>query len=363
MLQVIAKNSNLKEKSEKNSFFTKQYTNIAKGVAVLLLLFHHLGLNPELNLFNPNDILYKLAEQCKVCVAIFIILSGYGLNASFNKKINEKPYCVKTIKFSIRHLFKLMLSYWIIFSIFVLFGHFTGMRNINEIYGESLLKNIFIDFLGVADFFKTPTYNATWWFMSLIIILYIIFPILKILLKRVPVLLILSTLCITQFNLFGFYPNLNTYLFAFCLGMFLSEFFVFDKIKNIHKTKVEEIISAIIILILGLYTRYKLGGVFDTFAAFSIICFCNSVLARFGSIIKNVFAFLGRHSSNIFMMHTFIYKYFFSRIFCKSKILVFNVWNVTSNNINNFSNNRIFKEKYRKNWKKIIFKNSIIKDD
>ena len=344
MLGIMEKNKNEKQNNEQTatkkneSFFTNQYTNISKGIALLLLLFHYLGLNPELHLFSTSGIANVIAEQCKVCVAIFLILSGYGLNASFNKKMKEKSYCFGIIKFSLKNLLKLMFNFWIIFGIFICFGHFTGIRQINSVYGsESLVKNLFIDFLGLADLFKTPTYNATWWFMSLIIILYIIFPILKTFLKKTPLVFILIAFCISKFGLFRFYTTLNIYLFAFCLGMFVSEFFIFDKIKNMHATKIQEMFSAIIVLFIGLYTRYKLGGEFDTFAAFSIIFFGNSIVANLGNIIRSVFRFLGKHSSNIFMMHTFIYKYFFNRIFCKFKILVCNVCSFGNINFDYFS--------------------------
>ena len=85
MLGIMEKNKNEKQNNEQTatkkneSFFTNQYTNISKGIALLLLLFHYLGLNPELHLFSTSGIANVIAEQCKVCVAIFLILSGYGL--------------------------------------------------------------------------------------------------------------------------------------------------------------------------------------------------------------------------------------------------------------------------------------------
>jgi hypothetical protein len=49
-------------------------TNACKGVALILLLWHHLFYqNPEYGLF-----VFKFATLSKVCVAIFVILSGYG---------------------------------------------------------------------------------------------------------------------------------------------------------------------------------------------------------------------------------------------------------------------------------------------
>jgi uncharacterized membrane protein len=53
---------------------------MAKGIAILLLLFHHLGLDDELGIFANHNFLTGLAAISKVCVSIFVILSAYGLN-------------------------------------------------------------------------------------------------------------------------------------------------------------------------------------------------------------------------------------------------------------------------------------------
>ena len=67
--------------------FDKRQTNIAKGVAVLLLLWHHLFYNkPEyyerftsIFVYQGVPIECRIATFCKVCVAIFLVLSGFGL--------------------------------------------------------------------------------------------------------------------------------------------------------------------------------------------------------------------------------------------------------------------------------------------
>ena len=62
--------------------FTKSFTAANKGVALLLLLWHHLfGIASEYGHFIQH-----LAGVSKVCVAIFLILSGYGLNEATRKK-------------------------------------------------------------------------------------------------------------------------------------------------------------------------------------------------------------------------------------------------------------------------------------
>lgn len=75
--------------------FDKRQTNIAKGVAVLLLLWHHLFYNDPKNygkfisVLNINNVPIEclIAILCKICVAIFVFLSGYGLFRSYEKYV------------------------------------------------------------------------------------------------------------------------------------------------------------------------------------------------------------------------------------------------------------------------------------
>lgn len=354
---MIIEKGKLNEKNievKNQTFFTKRHTNIIKGIAILAMLFHHLGLNKELNLFDSGGILKIIATQCKVCVSIFLILSGYGLNTSLNNKGCSKFKDI--VKFSLKHLLKLMMSFWTVFIVFVSIGSVTGIRSL-DIYGANKILNIFIDFMGLADLFSTPTYNATWWFMSLIIVLYLILPILKLILKRSPIALVIIAMILRNFNIFTLYSDLNRYLIVFCLGMIFSEFNLFDKLRNLNKSKIDRLIVTIIFLIFGMFSRYKLGKLYDVVAAFAIIFISNNIFANikgFNSILE----LLGKHSSNIFMLHTFIYKYFFNEYFAKLKywLLMYIVLIVSTLTISILieQSKKVFKKIYKKIKKQVL---------
>lgn len=66
----------------------KSDTQMIKGLAICILLFHHLfySTQPGLGIMIGDKYLANIvAEYLKVCVALFLVLSGYGLNASMNK--------------------------------------------------------------------------------------------------------------------------------------------------------------------------------------------------------------------------------------------------------------------------------------
>lgn len=69
-------------------------TNVLKGVALLLLLWHHLfykenGLYDDLYIAG-HGLVNELSIVSKVCVAIFVFLSGYGWNCSLFQRRNKE---------------------------------------------------------------------------------------------------------------------------------------------------------------------------------------------------------------------------------------------------------------------------------
>lgn len=70
-------------------YFTKEHTQIAKGVAILLMIAHHLFAFPERIYINSGyismvslfgyDIEFLIGIFGKLCVAMYLFLSGYGI--------------------------------------------------------------------------------------------------------------------------------------------------------------------------------------------------------------------------------------------------------------------------------------------
>ena len=304
--------------------FDNRQTNIAKGVAILLLLWHHLFYNSP-NSYNKFISLYIfkgvpveciLADFCKVCVALFLILSGYGLYKSYEsficKNKTKSKFCLKEdFIFIKRHLIKLMSGYWFVYLIFVPMGFFFN-RNPIEIYEGNILYFL-LDFLGLSNLFKTPTMNETWWFMSLIILLYIFYPLLHKVLKYSPELLLLSSFFILIFYYLPNPSNIKIYLFPFVLGMYVSKYNVFSKIQ----VKLDNILKVLLVSFLAFTitlwikaTIFLKSVEFDGFFAFSIICISFMILSRI-PFINKILESLGRQSAYIFMFHTFILNYYF----------------------------------------------------
>lgn len=291
--------------------FSKRDTAIIKGIAVLMLVCHHFfnGTLPAPIDWANNGLWVVFATLSKICVAIFVILSGYGLSESYKKHTGTD------IAFVGKHLLKLMKQFWFIFILFVPFG-FVCARNPVSIYGNGLtgFGNFILDFFGLHALFGTPTMNFTWWYMEACIVMYLLFPILKKLMKRFYILVfVLTAIPVIKFGL-----NTDTmhgcreiyWLLPFAVGMFLSDKNLLNKMSKALSTHVVSgsIVAVLAALIMTAVRSYY-GIIVDTFYALTIIAASKAVVSRI-KYINSLMAYLGNHSANIFMFHSFIYGYY-----------------------------------------------------
>lgn len=304
-----------------NTCFTAERTNIAKGAAILMLLFHHLFYGDYWSLCTPlhpieNIIVPEIVNYSKVCVAIFLILSGYGLTKSYEKS------CGSVVKFSLSHLFKLMFQFWFIYLIFVPLSFVFGNRNPIEIYSTGFkgVIKLLIDFCGISNLIGTPTINTTWWYMGIMIPLYILFPILLRLIRTHPAELCLISLAIAIMPFF-ITSRLNHavfyWIFPFVEGMLLAKYNIINHFMHKYVTK-QRIMISIFALLTCILIRTRLSIAFDGFLGLSLILLSNEI-GNMNSVIKKSLFTLGKYSANIFMMHTFIYGYFFKDMFYSLK--------------------------------------------
>ena len=154
---------------------SKSDTTAIKGIAILLMLWHHLFLNT----MAYGTLTHSLAVVFKVCVALFLFVSGYGLTKQYSQL--EKPYFKNTIKFLLRRYVNFFLPYWFCFVLVVLVGNLAGFA-FQDAYPASrnMLKCILLDFFGQMGY---NSYLKPWWFNKMIIQLYLVFPILFLILR------------------------------------------------------------------------------------------------------------------------------------------------------------------------------------
>ena len=163
-------------------FLTKDDALALKGIALLLLLSHHLfyindGLYNDILLWQDHCLVQEIGIMSKVCVAIFVFLSGYGLAVGTIK--TERIQSLR--QFYVHRFKKLFMNYWLIWLIFVPISYFCFDMTFEKVYQQYVGLQLVTDLFGVHEiFFGSPVYcyNPTWWFYSCIIVLYILFPLL-----------------------------------------------------------------------------------------------------------------------------------------------------------------------------------------
>lgn len=302
--------------------FTLKDTSIAKGFALLCMYVHHFYLSADRYAgyaitfwpFTQSQVT-KLAVFLKICVALFLFLSGYGMYVQMAKAKEQSWKAV--VLASARRYIKLLMGFVFIFWLVQIVFFYTGRWQ--QIYGTGLQALVYfgIDMLGLAKLFGTPTYLGTWWYISLISLIIWIFPILYKAFARNPILtcLVIALLCI---ELNSSSALLARWLPVFMAGMCFARFGVFEKVNALFVDMP--------------VWQYWLCGLCVTLLAFQLILFRQAsgmsivlkdaiiasllVLYVFLWIARIPFVSalldgLGKHSMTMFLTHTLIRVTFF----------------------------------------------------
>lgn len=300
---------------------TKNDTFVCKGIAIILLYIHHIFYTYDTFssyniIFSPLSVDFVLwfAQACKICVSIFVFLTSYGTTVQMNQHyFNDE---VQLSQYIFSRYIKLMANFGIIFIIALCFS-FMG-RNLIDIYGENLdssILYILIDFLGLANFFGTPTLNETWWYMPVAIFLIFTMPFFIKMVKHTGLLAIPLAILLPTFFSINTYTPIGWYLLTIISGILFAEYKLFERIKyylnhSIHK----QIVCAVTIIVswfILIVFRGKFGyvNIVDGILAILTCLICYLYLSRL-PILCLILRVIGIHSANLFLMHTFIVSYY-----------------------------------------------------
>lgn len=268
------------------------------------MLIHHLFYNSwSRELYNDiivhdMGVVNQIGIFSKLCVAIFVFVSGYGLTISTPKNIKLKDFYMRRFK-------KLYLNYWYIWLLFVPVSVFVFGRTFTDAYGDHVAFKFVLDIFGFLKMFGYDSYNPTWWFYNLIIVLYIIFPLLNKWLWRTPYLIVSFAFAI---GIFGFIPVLrviSAFLLVFISGMLMARL----PLTWIEEMKWWHIVIALTILVICRFPKQSPIHIVD-----SLLCIGLALLlykVQLWRWLRLIFESLGKHSMNMFLIHTFIFCYWF----------------------------------------------------
>lgn len=295
--------------------FTKEHTLQVKGVAIMLLLFYHL--------FHEEEVLEKmqvnyaplstktmlnLAGFGNVCVAIFVMLTAYGLTKMVLSMENAtvKSLCASSVK----RLGRLMMSFFAVYlSINVIC--FT-IFDYGKLYGSGKQGVLFMlcDAFGLSSILKTPMLNETWWYMKIAYILIFLVPFLTLLIKKTGNTLLLLAFFAPFVVIFD--GDIERYLFVAVFGVCAAygnwqEKIISKKVPAIVWWLIGIVGMPLVVLIRqNAVVKDYFWNYVDALIAFFIICITVLTVGKV-PVLNKILAFIGKHSMNIFLMHTFLY--------------------------------------------------------
>lgn len=308
----------------KERIFSKQDTNAVKGLAILFMMYHHCFATTDrfsqytVSFFPLSEKMgVMLSYSMKICVGMFVFLSAYGMTVSVKRKKPDYRLTVReTVNMTTARLVNMMSGYMFIFVLVHIISVVLGKSRIGEIYGTGLTAviNAVVDFLGLSDVIGTPTYLATWWYMSVAVILVLAFPLLIGLWRKLGVYAVFLT-TLLPFIIDFKYKHMQVYFLAMILGVVFADgnwLVRFTETKADGKrvlTKLLRFVAEAVCLFLLLWGRngkysIHLLEIWDSLIPVVIILLAFEFIIILPGV-RQALCFLGKHSMNIFLCHNF----------------------------------------------------------
>lgn len=307
--------------------FDRKLSDSLKGVAIMLMLLHHLFTYSLLEERTVNTFPFTrgqlgwLCSQFKICVGIFVFLTAFGMTRNLleKQKLDKESLFTYSVVRYIKLEFNFLSIYLLGFISYLIIGgiiRYTQLYNINNNLILTVLY-IIIDAAGLSSYLGTPTLNVTWWYMSIAYFMIFLIPIFVLFYRKAGKLLLIVCLFLGVPTS----SKLSSYFLALIIGIWAAEENIFEKLyaKFSDSNKISqaiEIVFCLFILLLLIYFRGKQYSVSCFVYLIDGICplligFLLMMLKDLAKSVISLMSFFGKYSMNIFLLHTFIYYYFF----------------------------------------------------
>ncbi|MCD7763083.1 MAG: acyltransferase [Lachnospiraceae bacterium] len=302
--------------------FTRKDTRICKGIAVILLIVHHsVAVLAATTFLSGTEIMSQAVSLTKLCVGIFSVLSGYGLYCSFDRK--EEKSVRTAAGFVGNHLLKIYSVFWLT-AAFLFAAVLLSGRTPADLYGEHAAASFVLDMLGLSWLTGTGMFVNSWWYITLILVDYILFPVLYFLLKRLNIflvwLLIFTALLIPA--VCG-ENNVAVYSFFFLYGMIFARLDLFTRLLDLPKDGEKRpgfgvllcLLYAGILFLLCVIRQtagsgWKVQYYMDWLISAVLIALVSRCVHMLRWRRRGPLEFLGEYSFEIYLVHGTILKYF-----------------------------------------------------
>lgn len=311
--------------------FSRKDTKFVKGIAILLMFYHHLFTSFEdylegvefrytIGLFHiPMN--FYIGVFGKICIALFVFLSGYGTYISLKKSDNIS----KTLGQKILRIYK---QHWRALIVFIPVCLIVGSSNVKNLNVVTLIKN----FTAIEMTICTSVA-----FLTPFLILLVFTPIILFFSDKVKN-VFTSCVIVVISAIFGLYvlPQLpNTVLGAnlnssplysllvnplilllpqYLGGIVCAKYDLISKVKDKYQDNPIAAVVAAAVVVLVVIFRWSNGIEYDfiyapLFTIAIVVVFEN----KLGRIIRKPIEKIGEHSTLMWMTHPYYWLYCFQR--------------------------------------------------
>ena len=275
------------------------YLDFIRAISMIIIVTYHFAVH-----FTSQNLkvirFFADGKWGLIGVAMFFVISGASLMYNYSEKIELKTYYKK-------RFLVIYPMFWFAYSAVFLkiFYDCKGFFNTLPIY------KLIYSFLGMDGYLSPYTqtvYLIGEWFIGCIILIYILFPLLRLAIKKFPkaflITLIIVDLAVILFSNFKMPVNQNLIVCTttFVLGMYFMEY--------AKKCKIGHVIIALIVSIILCFI--KVNTIKYVILIYNILGYTTFVVLYYIgekiniSFIKNIVKVLSKYSYAIFLVHHYI---------------------------------------------------------
>lgn len=313
---------------EKNRFGVQESTAL-KGVAIIMMMVHHCFRLPEFFenysvSFYPfsQDFVVDVSAMFKICVSIFVFVTGYGLTLSLKKAFPNCEWNSSQIKkWSVDRIIKVLSGFWFVAVFAYVICELLNGKTSSAFFGDGFfygIATLFSNFFGLSHLLGTENFDSSWWYMSVAVLYVISVPFFLKMFKKCSYLPVLTAVAVIPRILNTGYRSSSyiSFLFMLLLGMIFAENNLVVKIADIKLCK-NKYLSKLLKFVTGagvLYIMFRFYNVLPgkefweiryAVIPLFVILFLNEFIISI-PVVKQILVFLGKHSMNIFLVHQFV---------------------------------------------------------
>lgn len=293
-----------------------------KGIAIIMMLIHHLFTWGQVEYLSfsgvvlPNNLTIEvfLGVFGKLCVTMYLFLSGYGFSSKYNLNSEKRITISKTFY----TVWKIYRKYLLVLLVFLPYGYIRGIYSFD-------IKMVIANFTA----FDTSYNRECWFLFTYILIVIFVLPLLVkaqnkvdnkwitlvsfgIIVSGYIMQFVIVHSPIAWFRDTRLFFNLYYFMlsqFAFVMGWMCKRWKIYEKIEHLKMLFWQWMILMIAVCFLKVYCPG--GMLIDTFLTPIFIALCLKGLNR-AKGLSTFFTIIGKKSTYMWLTHTFFAFYYWS---------------------------------------------------